>query len=80
MIESHCFNNGHWWDKAGSINTYYGQWEMQSNKILGIIYRIIDPQNKERCWGTQKMVIPIFTKLKNELEKECPPQKDPRKK
>ena len=38
-------------------------------------FRIVDPGNIVRCWGTQKMVLPVFEKLKAELEKECPPQK-----
>ena len=73
-IESHSLNNKHWWITADFVETCYGTWEMQRNKMFGN-FRIIDPRNITRCWGTQKMVIPVFEKLKSELKKECPPQK-----
>lgn len=70
-IESHCLNNKHWWRTAASIDTCYGKWEMQRNKVLGI-FRIVDPRNISRSWGTQKMMISVFEKIKPELEKNCP--------
>ena len=74
-IEGLCLNNKHWWIVSDSIETCYGTWEMQRHKVFGNL-RIVDPRNIVRCWGTQKMVIPVFEKIKAELETECPPQKE----
>jgi len=73
-IEGQCLNNKHWWIVSDEIETCYGKWELQRHKVFGN-FRIIDPRNITRCWGTQKMVIPVFEKLKSELEKECPSKK-----
>ena len=73
-IEGQCLNNKHWWIVSDEIETCYGKWELQRHKVFGN-FRIVDPRNITRCWGTQKMVIPVFEKLKSELEKECPSQK-----
>ena len=75
-MEGHCLNTKIWWRISDCIDTYYGIWEMQRNIVFGN-YRIVDPGNIVRCWGTQKMVLPVFEKLKAELEKECPPEKKP---
>ena len=75
-IEWYVLNHHNWWVTSDSVETCYGRWEMQRNKMFGN-FRIVDPRNIMRCWGTQEEVIPVFNELRRELEKECPPQKSP---
>lgn len=75
-IEWYVLNHHNWWVTSDRVDTCYGPWEMQRNKMFGN-FRIVDPRNITRCWGSQEEVIPIFNELREKLEKECPPQKIP---
>ena len=72
-IEWYVLNHHNWWVTSDSVDTCYGSWEMQRNKMFGN-FRIVDPRNITRCWGSQEEVIPIFNELREKLAKECPPQ------
>ena len=73
-IEWYVLNHHNWWVTSDRVDTCYGPWEVQRNKMFGT-FRIVDPRNITRCWGLQEEVIPIFNELRDTLKKECPPQK-----
>lgn len=78
-IEWYVLNHHNWWVTSDCVDTCYGQWELQRNKMFSN-FRIIDPRNITRCWGSQEEVLPIFNDLREQLKKECPPQKRPHSK
>ena len=72
-VEWYNLNHKVWWTVSDFKDTAYGRWELQRNKVFGN-FRIVDPYNRTRSWGTRTELVPIFDKLKQELEEVCPVQ------
>jgi hypothetical protein len=66
-IEWHCVDMGLWWQTSDEQDTCYGTWKLEKNRAFGN-YRILDPHGFMRCWGWQRQVLPVWGKLKKELE------------
>ena len=74
-LEGYCLNHKNWWEVVDSVKVGNGIWELQRHDIMGNFhFRILDPRNVMRCWGTKKQVQPIWDNLKPELIKKFPLQ------
>ena len=70
-FEWHCVDLGIWWQVSDVQKTCYGDWKLERNRAFSN-YRILDPHSLMRCWGWQKQVIPVWDKLKKDLEQKEP--------
>ena len=58
-----CVDGNFWWTNSEILETPYGEWKFQRNKVFGNC-RLLDPRAIMRCYGTRREVFEEFRKVK----------------
>ncbi len=66
-LEWRCVDAGFWWSDSDQIQTPYGNWKLQRNRVFGN-FRLLDPRSIMRCYGCQKEVLKAFREVQKIYE------------